>query len=176
MFNFCHQVASNFKSQRGNHSFEHAVVESLSIVICYHNNYSSNCVFPYFPIERVDASCQSLATYLMTDSLQFGRLCKLEVCAAEKSCRRQFFFWFLATTESIYQCRCCRHRFTSVAFKNYENYFCKFWEVCKFRKSGKFGEICRAYLRDIFHKILRNTHTRALHLTHTLSHSHFSKI
>ncbi len=58
--------------QPGSCSFEHAVVESLSIiVICYHfllkkfeenyNNYLSDCVFPYFPIERVDTSHQSPA-------------------------------------------------------------------------------------------------------------------
>ncbi len=77
MFNFCDQVANSFKAQRGSRSFEHAVVESLSIVeICYHNNYSSDCIVPYFPIERVDASHQSLATYLATDSLRLGRLCK----------------------------------------------------------------------------------------------------
>ncbi len=59
-FNFCNQVASSFKKQRGSGSFEHAVVESLSIVmVCYHNNYSRDCVFPYFPTEQVDASRQS---------------------------------------------------------------------------------------------------------------------
>ncbi len=72
MFNFCDQ-----KSQQGSRSFEHAVVESLPIVvICYHNNYSSDCVFPYFPIERVDTSRQSLVTYWATDSPRLGRSCK----------------------------------------------------------------------------------------------------
>ncbi len=33
-------------------------------------------VFPYFPIDRVDVSCQSLATYVATDLLWLGRLCK----------------------------------------------------------------------------------------------------
>ncbi len=58
-------------------SFKHALVESLSIVvICYLNNYASDCVFPYFPIEWVDASRQSPATYLATDSLRLGCSCK----------------------------------------------------------------------------------------------------
>ncbi len=76
MFNFYDQVASSFKSQWGSRSFEHTVVESLSIVICYHNSYSSDCVFPYFPIEQIDASRQSLVTYLVIDSLRLGRSCK----------------------------------------------------------------------------------------------------
>ncbi len=77
MFNFCDQVASCFKSQWGSRSLKHAVIESLSIiVICYHNNYSSDCVFPYSPIEWVDASCHLPATYLATDSLWLGRSCK----------------------------------------------------------------------------------------------------
>ncbi len=77
MFNFCNQVTVSFKSQWGSRLFEHTVVELLStVVICYHNNYSSYCVFPYFPIEWVDASRQSLATYLATDSLRLRRSCK----------------------------------------------------------------------------------------------------
>ncbi len=71
------RVACNFKLQRGSCSFEYAVVESLSIVlICYHNNYSSDLVFPYFATEQEDASCQSWVTYLTTDSLRLGRSCK----------------------------------------------------------------------------------------------------
>ncbi len=67
------------QSQRGSRSFEHAVVESLSIVVIYYCfllfSFQAT-VFPYFPIEWMDASCQSLATYLVTDSLRFGRSCK----------------------------------------------------------------------------------------------------
>ncbi len=40
------------------------------------NNYSSDCVFSYFPVEWVDASRQSPAIYLATDLLELGRLCK----------------------------------------------------------------------------------------------------
>ncbi len=77
MFNFCDQITSSFKLQQGSRSFDYAVVESLSIgVICYHNNYSIDCVRPYFPIERIDASYQLPATYLATDSLRLKRSCK----------------------------------------------------------------------------------------------------
>ncbi len=42
----------------------------------YRHIYSSDCVFPYFPIERVDVSCQLPATYLATDSLRLECPCK----------------------------------------------------------------------------------------------------
>ncbi len=47
-----------------------------SFRLSHNTNYSSNCVFPYFPIERVDASHQLLATYLVTDLLRLGHSCK----------------------------------------------------------------------------------------------------
>ncbi len=61
------------------------------VVICYHNNYSNDCVFHYFPIERVDASRQSLATYLATDSLWLGRSCKQVFRLADHNA--DFFFF-----------------------------------------------------------------------------------
>ncbi len=105
--------------------------------------------------------------------------CHLEVCPTEKSRSCHPFFSVIGRRRRRVNLPVPSSPiFTSVAFRNFENYFCKFWEVCKFGKSGKFGEICRAYLRDIFHKISQNTalspshsppHTHALHLTHTLS-------
>ncbi len=75
------------QSQRGSRSFEHAVVESLSVVVIFYHfllkefeendiNYSNDCIFPYLPIKRVGVSRQSRATYLATDSLRLGRSCK----------------------------------------------------------------------------------------------------
>ncbi len=53
------------------------------------NNYSSDCVFPYFPIERVDASRQLPATYLATGSLQLDRSCKQVLGALHTASRAE---------------------------------------------------------------------------------------